>query len=93
MTIGGVQFDLKVTFLIILATVVPMLDYYGHKLTSTKAYDRLIWYFIIPMLVILLLFQESPADYGLFCGLWPASQGCSNITRHEHRRKSGASFI
>lgn len=70
MTIGGVQFDLKVTFLIVLATVVPMLDYYGHKFTSTKAYDRLVWYFIIPMLVILLIFRESPAEYGFKIGKW-----------------------
>ncbi len=70
MTIGGVQFDLKVTFLIVLATVVPMLDYYGHKFTSTKAYDRIIWYFVIPMLVILLLLRESPAEYGFRLGKW-----------------------
>ncbi len=72
MTIGGVQFDLKVTFLIIFATVVPMLDYYGHAFTSTKAYDRIIWYFIFPMLVIILLFQESPAEYGFKIGRWQA---------------------
>lgn len=70
MTIGGIEFDLKLTFLIILGTVVPMLDYYGHKLTSTKAYDRFIWYFIIPMLVIVVLFRESPADFGFKLGNW-----------------------
>ena len=70
MTIGGVQFDLKVTFLIILATVVPMLDYYGHKFSGSKAFDRFIWYFVIPMLVIWLLFRESPAAYGFQLGKW-----------------------
>ena len=70
MTIGGVQFDLKITFLIILATVVPMLDYYGHKFTSTKAYDRVIWYLVIPMLVIWLVLRESPAEYGFKLGNW-----------------------
>ncbi|GJM42510.1 MAG: hypothetical protein DHS20C20_27920 [Ardenticatenaceae bacterium] len=70
MTIGGVQFDLKITFLIILATVVPMLDYYGHKFTNVKAYDRLIWYFVIPILVIVLLFREPVADYGFQLGKW-----------------------
>jgi uncharacterized protein len=69
-TIGGVQFDLKITFLIILGTVVPMLDYYGHEITNTKAYDRVIWYFVIPMLVIFLLFRESPATYGFQLGKW-----------------------
>ncbi len=70
MTIGGVQFDLKITFLIILATVVPMLDYYGRGFSNVKAYDRLIWYFVIPMLVIVLLFREPVADYGFQLGHW-----------------------
>jgi len=70
MTIGGVEFDLKLTFLILLSTIVPMLDYYGHRLTSVKAYDRFLWYFAIPMLVIVLLFRESPASYGFRLGNW-----------------------
>ena len=70
LTIGGVEFDLKLTFLIIVCTIVPMIDYYGHKLTEEKAYDRFIFYFIIPMLIILLLFQESPADFGFKLGNW-----------------------
>jgi membrane protease YdiL (CAAX protease family) len=71
-TIGGVEFDLKLTFIIIFSTIVPMLDYYGHKFTGTKAYDRFILYFILPMLVILLLFRESPAEYGFQLGNWKA---------------------
>ncbi|MEM7335538.1 MAG: CPBP family intramembrane glutamic endopeptidase [Chloroflexota bacterium] len=70
MTIGGVYFDWKITFLIILTTVVPMLDYYNHKLTRLKAYDRVIWYFVIPALVIVLLFQEPLTDYGFKLGNW-----------------------
>jgi membrane protease YdiL (CAAX protease family) len=70
MTIGGVEFDLKLTFLIILGTILPMLDYYKHQITGTKAYDRVVLYFIIPMIVILLLFQERPADYGFKLGNW-----------------------
>lgn len=70
MTIGGIEFDLKLTFLIILSTIIPMLDYYGHRLTGVKAYDRFLWYFAIPMLVIVLLFRESPASYGFRLGNW-----------------------
>lgn len=69
-TIGGVQFDLRLTFLIVMVTIVPMLDYYGYRFTSVKAYDRVIYYFIIPMLVILLLFRERPSDYGWQWGNW-----------------------
>ena len=70
MTIGGVTFDLKLFLFVILGTVLPMLDYYGHRLTGHKAYDRVVFYFIIPMLIILLLFRETPADYGFQMGEW-----------------------
>ena len=70
MTIGGVAFDWKLTLLIVMSTVVSMLDFYGHRLTRLKAYDRMIWYFVIPALVILLLFQEPLTDYGFKIGNW-----------------------
>lgn len=76
MTIAGVEFDLKLTFLIILGTIVPMLDAYKHqffdpeKIAGAKAYDRFIYYFIIPMIVITLLFRESPTEYGFRIGDW-----------------------
>lgn len=70
MTVGGVEFDIKLTFLIIFSTIVPMLDYYGHELTGVKAYDRLVLYFVLPMLVIVLLFRESPGAYGWGVGDW-----------------------
>ncbi|MCP5101678.1 MAG: CPBP family intramembrane metalloprotease [Chloroflexi bacterium] len=70
MTIGGVEFDLKLTLIIILGTVVPMLDYYGHTIFKTKAYDRFVWYFIIPVLVITLLFREPVSGFGFKVGNW-----------------------
>ena len=72
MTIGGVEFNLKLTFIIVFCTVVPILAYYRHRLPATKPYDRFILYFILPMLVILLLFRESPAEYGFKLGNWKA---------------------
>lgn len=70
MTIGGVTFDLKLMFLVIFSVVVPMLDYYNHRLTGTKAYDRVLLYFLLPMILIWLLFKESPATYGFQLGDW-----------------------
>lgn len=70
MTIGGVEFDLKLTLIIILSVVLPLIDYYQHRITGTKAYDRLILYFIIPMAIIILLFRDNPADYGFKIGNW-----------------------
>lgn len=70
MTIGGIEFDLKLTLIIILSVILPMIDHYNHRITGTKAYDRMILYFVIPMLVILLLFRDNPADYGFQLGNW-----------------------
>lgn len=70
MSIGGVEFDPKLTFLIIVGTIIPMLDYYEHQITGTKAYDRLILYFILPMMIILFIFRDSPSDYGFRLGQW-----------------------
>lgn len=81
-TVGGVAFDLKLTFLIVYSTFVPMIDYYDHTITGTKAYDRLVLYFLIPMAIILLLFRESPRLYGFQLGrrrdglLWTLA-GCA----------------
>ncbi|MGH2536772.1 MAG: CPBP family glutamic-type intramembrane protease [Candidatus Promineifilaceae bacterium] len=66
----GVDFDPKLLVIALLSTVVPMLDWYGHRLTPIKAYDRLIIYFVLPLAVILLLFRERPDAYGLRLGQW-----------------------
>jgi len=70
MTIGGVEFDLKLTLIIILGTVLPMIDYYNHRITGTKAYDRMVLYFVIPMVVILLVFRDRPSEFGFQIGDW-----------------------
>jgi membrane protease YdiL (CAAX protease family) len=70
MTIGGVEFDMKLTLIIILSVVLPMIDHYQHRITGTKAYDRLILYFVIPMVIIILLFRDRPVDYGFTIGDW-----------------------
>ena len=70
MTIGGIDFDLKLTLIIIMGVLLPMVDYYNHRITGNKAYDRMILYFIIPMAVVLLLFRDRPADYGFQIGNW-----------------------
>jgi membrane protease YdiL (CAAX protease family) len=70
LTIGGVEFDLKLTLIIIMGTILPMIDYYDHQITNVKAYDRLVLYFFIPMAVILIVFRDKPVDYGFRIGNW-----------------------
>ena len=69
-TIGGVEFNLQLTLIIVLSTLLAMIDSYGHSPTGVKAYDRFIFYFVIPMAVILLLFRQNPAAYGFRIGNW-----------------------
>ena len=63
------HFDWKVVTVTILSTLLLMVDAY-HTITPSKWIDRTLLYLVIPMLVILLLFRESPAEYGLTLGDW-----------------------
>lgn len=60
----------QLTIAIIITTLLPMIDYYGHSPTTIKAYDRVIFYFIIPMILILILYRHHPKQYGLMIGNW-----------------------
>jgi len=85
-TVGGIEFDLKLTIIIILAGLLPMIDHY-HNVTGNLAklspafnhfqghmnawaYDQLLLYFFIPLLVIVFVFRENPARYGVRLGNW-----------------------
>lgn len=70
MTAGGIQFDLKLILIIVLGTIIPMIDYYNHRITGTKAYDRMVLYFVTSVVVIVLVFRERPDQYGFRAGNW-----------------------
>lgn len=69
-TLGGITFNWHIILVIIVGTLVPMLDWYKHTLTPEKAYDRFIWYFLIPALIITLIFREPLSSYGFRLGDW-----------------------
>lgn len=69
MTILGIKFELKPISIIILSTLLFTYDHY-HPITTSKAADRLILYFLIPLAFILLILRQNPADYGLQLGNW-----------------------
>ena len=71
MTLLGIKFDPKPVTIIILTTLLLTFDHY-RTITPFKALDRLILYFVIPLVVILLAFRQSPAEYGLRLGNWRA---------------------
>lgn len=70
MTVLGIKFEPKATLVIILGTLLPLVDLYNHTLFSVKAYDRFVFYFVIPAAVILLLFREPLKEYGFQWGNW-----------------------
>lgn len=70
-TIGGIRFDWKLTFLIVFTTVVPMLDYYGRSLPGiSRAESRFLVYFIGTWLVLRFIYREPMHQYGWRLGRW-----------------------
>lgn len=65
------RFDWKIVLTTVLSTLLLIVDHY-QRLLPYKAYDRVLLYLIIPLLVILLIFRESPAQYGFTLGDWKA---------------------
>lgn len=65
------HFDWKIVTITIVSTLLLMADYY-HNFTGYKYWDRVILYLIIPLLIILFLFRESPKEFGLSLGDWKA---------------------
>ena len=72
------KFDWKVVTITIVSTLLLIADYYV-PITQKwiggawwKVADRTILYFIIPMLIILLIFREKPRDFGFTLGNWRA---------------------
>jgi uncharacterized protein len=78
--------DWKIAVLTIVSTLVLMLDYYHYPLLpwtkwfskwdatglSMKVLDRTLLYFVIPMLVITLVFRQKPSEFGFTLGDWKA---------------------
>jgi membrane protease YdiL (CAAX protease family) len=76
--------DWKIAILTIVSTLLLMVDYYHYPLLpwktwfsgwdstglSMKVLDRTLLYFIIPLFIILVVFRESPKEYGLTFGNW-----------------------
>jgi uncharacterized protein len=65
------HFDWKIVTITIVSTLLLMVDYY-HQLTPYKYWDRVILYLVIPLLFTVLIFRESPKEYGFSLGDWKA---------------------
>jgi membrane protease YdiL (CAAX protease family) len=80
----AVQIDWKIAVLVVASTILIIIDSYHAQLMpwmklspiwtdaglSTKIIDRTLLYFVIPMLIVLLVFREKPGEYGFTFGDW-----------------------
>jgi membrane protease YdiL (CAAX protease family) len=78
--------DWRIAILTVVSTLLLMVDYYYYPLLpwtkwfytwdstglSMKVLDRTLLYFIIPMIIILVIFRENPKEYGFALGDWKA---------------------
>jgi membrane protease YdiL (CAAX protease family) len=75
-------FDLKFNWKIVVATIsttlLLMVDHY-HRFTASKALDRFILYLIIPLVIIIVVLRENPAEYGFRLGDWKAGLALTGI--------------
>jgi membrane protease YdiL (CAAX protease family) len=82
---AGVPFhlDWRATSAIVVSTLALTVEHY-HFIFARKAYDRILFYLVVPLLVVLLIFREPPARYGFQVGDWKAglaltAAGCGGM--------------
>ena len=63
------DFDWKIAVLTITSTLLITVSYY-YDLTGAEYFDSPLLYILIPGLITLLIFRESPAEYGFKLGDW-----------------------
>ncbi len=63
--------DRKTAWVTIVSTLLLILNSY-HHITSSTEINQTILFFLAPLLFILLVFRQSPREYGLTLGDWRA---------------------
>ena len=71
MRLNELRMDWKPVTAIVVSTLTIVVDHY-HHIFAHRGYESLFLYLGVPLLVILLLFRESPARYGFRLGDWKA---------------------
>ena len=71
MRLDQLRMDWKAVTAIVVSTLALSIDHYHHIFAYTP-FDGLFLYLGVPILVILLVFRESPARYGFRLGDWKA---------------------
>lgn len=71
MRLRQLRVDWKVVTVIVVSTLTMVIEHY-HQILIHQTYDRLLLYLLVPLLIIVLVFRESPARYGFQLGDWRA---------------------
>lgn len=74
----GVRLHRRTTVVLVLGTTLLMLDYYFRilpaedypNLLRAKAFERLGYYLLVPLLTVWLVFRRPVGDYGMKVGSW-----------------------
>lgn len=67
----NLDFDFPVLAVTITSTILLLVDYY-FRLTPVPEVDRVVLYFVLPLLLILIGFRRKPSRYGFTLGDWRA---------------------
>lgn len=76
--LGTLRVDWRVFTVVVVSTLTLVIEHY-HRFFDHKSYDRLLLYLCVPLLVILLIFRESPDRYGFRLGDWRAGLALTAI--------------
>jgi len=80
----GLKLPVRATLTTIITTTILLIDYYYEfaldrfptsampERLRIAAYEHLVFYLVIPLLVIVLIYRQRPADYGFKLGDWRA---------------------
>jgi membrane protease YdiL (CAAX protease family) len=61
--------DWKIVAVTISSTLLMIVDAY-HSITPVKGYDRILLYLVAPLVIVLLVFRDTPGQYGFQLGDW-----------------------
>jgi membrane protease YdiL (CAAX protease family) len=65
------KWNWKITLMTVISTLLIMLDYYFNWF-GNRTIQEILLFLVIPLLIILIIYRESPVKYGLAWGDWKA---------------------
>jgi membrane protease YdiL (CAAX protease family) len=78
--LGQLELDFRLSVVVVASTLLLILEAYHHFIPYNtyadslvaKAEERTIYYLVIPLLIVVAVFRQSPAEYGFRLGAWRA---------------------